>query len=182
MSTLLIVELAPKVDFGDIIREAAKGPLGIVALVVIILSAIGYFFFRKESVKVRLIIFGALSFGIALLVVACLRQYSRQQAPLVASQSKTPPTQAPCITGSASAKGNNSNAISGSGNVVTSEPQKANKEKATSTAPHPKELSPQQPCNTGNASTTGDNSNAISGSGNVVTSEPQQANKQKATN
>ena len=42
--------------FAAVIEEAAKTPLGIVALMILLLSILAFFFFRKEKVQVKLLI------------------------------------------------------------------------------------------------------------------------------
>ena len=48
------------------IEEAAKTPLGIVALMILLLSILAFFFFRKEKVQVKLIVFSSLLVGFVL--------------------------------------------------------------------------------------------------------------------
>jgi hypothetical protein len=57
----------------EIIRAAASSPLGIVALVVLVLGATAWMFFRKEEVKFRAGSFLLLLFGGGLLVAAAMR-------------------------------------------------------------------------------------------------------------
>jgi hypothetical protein len=54
----------------DIIKNASQSPLGIIALLAIILGILAWAFFRKESLRVRLaiwaiILLGAILFGVA---------------------------------------------------------------------------------------------------------------------
>ncbi|MFZ3065363.1 MAG: hypothetical protein WA277_08790 [Nitrospirota bacterium] len=51
---------------GTIIKEAAKSPLGIIALTILVLAFLAYNFFKNESVAIRLVIFGTM-FIIAIL-------------------------------------------------------------------------------------------------------------------
>src|SRR5215472_7227210 len=60
-----LIESAP-----EIIGEAAKSPLGIFALMILALSVLGFFFFRKSSERTRTAMFvlmfiGGASFGYA---------------------------------------------------------------------------------------------------------------------
>ncbi len=55
----------------EIIKQAAESPLGIAALIIIIVSVIAILFFRKSSEKTRMVIFifiiiGFLGFGLAI--------------------------------------------------------------------------------------------------------------------
>ena len=52
--------------FALVIEEAAKTPLGIVALMILLLSILAFFFFRKEKVQVKLIVFSSLLIGFVL--------------------------------------------------------------------------------------------------------------------
>lgn len=59
-------------NFADIIREAATSPLGILALIILLLGTLAFAFFGKSSEKSRLIVWmaafcGALLFGFAFL-------------------------------------------------------------------------------------------------------------------
>ena len=58
----------------EIIREAAKSPLGLFALMILVLAILGFFFFREASERTRIAIFalmftGVVSFGIAIFAV-----------------------------------------------------------------------------------------------------------------
>lgn len=49
--------------FALVIEEAAKSPLGIVALMILLLGILAFFFFRKEKVQIKLIVFSSLLIG-----------------------------------------------------------------------------------------------------------------------
>jgi hypothetical protein len=58
-------------SFPEIIKQAATSPLGILALMIIGLAVLAFFFFRGAPVKVRVVIyvmlfFGVVAFGVAL--------------------------------------------------------------------------------------------------------------------
>jgi len=63
-----LVEQAPK-----IIEEAAKSPLGLLALMILALSVLAFFFFRKASPRIRVGIFVVVFLGFLLLSVALYR-------------------------------------------------------------------------------------------------------------
>lgn len=63
------LEYAPQ-----IITAAAKDPLGIVALVVLVLSVIGILFFRDASVKVRIVMYVLMFFGFSGFAVLAFQQ------------------------------------------------------------------------------------------------------------
>jgi hypothetical protein len=52
--------------FASVITEAAKSPLGIVALMILLLGILAFFFFRKEKVQIKLIVFSSLLIGFVL--------------------------------------------------------------------------------------------------------------------
>jgi hypothetical protein len=57
----------------DIIKAASSSPLGILALLVLVLGALAYAFFKNASMKIRVGIFSALLLGAALYTAAILR-------------------------------------------------------------------------------------------------------------
>jgi hypothetical protein len=65
-----------QVNWGDVIRAAAENPLGIVALVVLVLAGMAYAFFRKEAVPVKLAVFAGLAVGLGTLVGVMLHERS----------------------------------------------------------------------------------------------------------
>jgi hypothetical protein len=67
-----------------IIREAAASPLGVIALVVIVLAVIAFAFFRGSADNVRLVVFLSLLLGAGLLVVAVIRVRAEVALPPVA--------------------------------------------------------------------------------------------------
>jgi hypothetical protein len=74
------VEAIPK-DIPGIIREAAKSNLGIFALMLLIIAAIAYAFFKSEKITVKVPIFavlviGVVAFGIATITSANTVNYS----------------------------------------------------------------------------------------------------------
>jgi hypothetical protein len=72
MVCLLIVQgLAQSKDWGSIIESASKSPLGILALLILVVASLGMTFFRKAPAKIKLTAFlgvlaGAIGYGYAI--------------------------------------------------------------------------------------------------------------------
>lgn len=60
-------------DFPDIIKEASRSSLGIIALSILTLAVLGIIFFKKSGEKIRLVIFFTIFIGIGLLATALIR-------------------------------------------------------------------------------------------------------------
>ncbi|MDJ0580465.1 hypothetical protein [Crocosphaera sp.] len=73
----------------EIISEASKSELGILALMMIIISAISIYFFRKSSEKTKILIFYSLLIGILLFAIATFRN----SFPKPSVQQQLPPGQ-----------------------------------------------------------------------------------------
>jgi hypothetical protein len=118
-----------------IIKEAAQSELGILALMVIALGAVGYIFFRKAREKARLAVFTALFVGVAAFAAAVVRVRSNTP-PATAS---TPTVTSPAAGASPSAAtvveqktgGDNSPAVSGVGGDVNFSVGTSNTSQAT---------------------------------------------------
>lgn len=61
--------------FPDLIKAAATSDLGILALVILVLSTLAYFFFKDSSERVRVIIFMLLFAGAGAFSYALLQAY-----------------------------------------------------------------------------------------------------------
>jgi hypothetical protein len=59
-------------NMSDVIKAASASPLGIIALSVILLSLLAFYFFRREHVNVKIGIFVSFALGISLLVFAMI--------------------------------------------------------------------------------------------------------------
>jgi hypothetical protein len=76
----------------QIIGEASKSPLGVLALLALIIGGLGYFFFRKEAWGIRIIIFlviffGAFSYGVAVMRIESVATHAtRNPDPCVPTQ------------------------------------------------------------------------------------------------
>lgn len=57
----------------EIIAQAAKTPLGIIALVILTLSVVAFLLFRRSNLKIRVGVFAAIGIGFALLVAQMLK-------------------------------------------------------------------------------------------------------------
>jgi hypothetical protein len=88
-------EILKHVNLAEILKEAAQSPLGIVALGMLILSALALVFFHKASVKVRLGVFGAFFLGVVLLASFVIVRYTpaKGSASLNGIHSTTPITE-----------------------------------------------------------------------------------------
>jgi hypothetical protein len=112
---LLLSTATPTVniDLSEIIRQASKSPLGIVALALIIIAVASYFF-RKDSLKVRIAIFVLLLSGAGLL------SYCMVDVQKAAVRANEKPTITQKGSGPAESSGPCSPAVTGTGNSVTS--------------------------------------------------------------
>ncbi len=63
----------------EVIENASKGPLGIVALLIISITIIALIFFRKSTENVKTRIFTTLLFGVVVFVLALFWEYHQQQ-------------------------------------------------------------------------------------------------------
>jgi hypothetical protein len=64
-----------------IIQEAAKSPLGIAALVILLLSGLAYVFFRNAHEKVRIVIFLSMLSGLLVFSLIVIYLYLVQTPP-----------------------------------------------------------------------------------------------------
>jgi len=71
----------------DIIAEAAKSPLGIFALMILAISVLGFFFFRRASERTRSGMFVLLIVGVASFGYATFSNSSRKSSPVTSSDS-----------------------------------------------------------------------------------------------
>ena len=65
----------------SIIEQAARSPLGILALMILALSALGFFLFRSASERTRAIVFALMFVGVASFGAATVRSASRVLPP-----------------------------------------------------------------------------------------------------
>src|SRR5687768_14763203 len=59
-------------SWASIIQAASGTPLGVLALMVLVLATVAFFFFRGASVSVRLTVFAGLMLGVVLFAYATL--------------------------------------------------------------------------------------------------------------
>jgi hypothetical protein len=118
-TALLLSTATPtlNVDLAEIIKQASKSPLGIVALALIIVS-IALYFFRKDRMGVRLGLFAALLIGAGLLIYRMTDEYSRERK--AAAQANEKPFTPQNGSGAAKSSGPCSPPVTGAGNSVTS--------------------------------------------------------------
>lgn len=114
-------------DFGDIIyKTATSGPLGLVALSLLVVAFLSLRFFEKDSTKIRIWIFSTvaiLAFGV--IIVPSIVIYMRQgpTTPSSAGQTSAPAgekisPQPTTVTNSAKTHGDDSPATAGNGNTI----------------------------------------------------------------
>ena|SRR5712691_7584668 len=66
----------------EIIKQSAASPLGILALMIIALGALAFFFFKEAPVKVRMAIFAMLFVGVAALAGVIMHQSTKVRGPV----------------------------------------------------------------------------------------------------
>jgi hypothetical protein len=117
------VDIAPKIDVAEIIK-AASTPLGLGALVLVIIAFLSLYFFKDAVLKVRIYIFLLVFVSGVGVFVAAFRAYENDHKPVqqVNGSKETPPAPSTdCSSsgsGSAQSFGDNSVTIAGNCNVV----------------------------------------------------------------